>query len=215
MSTIHILLADDHAVLRDGLCVLLQAESDMRVVATAANGREAVQKARQQQPNVVVMDIGMPELNGIDATRQILELLPQTRVVILSIHSTAEHVRRALEAGALGYLLKESAGSEVVAAVRAVYAGKHYLSSSVNEVVLGGFIMEQKAKDPLTTLSDRERDVLQLIVEGKGTARVAEILSISPRSVETYRSRIMQKLEIHDLPSLVKFAIKHGLIALD
>lgn len=215
MATIKILLADDHTIVRDGLHSLLEAQGDMQVVALASNGREAVQQALQTHPDVVIMDIAMPVLNGIEATRQIRERHPQTQVVILSMYATTEHIQRALGAGALGYLLKESAGTEVVIAVRAVQAGERYLSRKVTEMALEAYAKQTKTQDPLAKLSGREREVLQLLVEGKSTTEAADILSLSPKTIETYRSRIMQKLEIQDLPSLVKFAIKHGIITIE
>ena len=212
--TITVLLADDHAVVRDGLQALLEGQGDIEVVAAAGDGRSALALAKQHQPNVAVLDIAMPELNGIEAARQIRQASDNTQIVILSIHATTEHIYRALQAGALGYLLKESAGSEVVQAVRQVAAGQRYLSQTITETVLGDYLQQKEGKSPLESLSDREREVLQLTVEGKTTAEVAEILSLSPKTVETYRSRLMQKLEISDLPALVKFAIKHGLTPL-
>jgi DNA-binding NarL/FixJ family response regulator len=179
-AMIKVLLADDHAVVRDGLRVLLEAQSDISVVGDVANGREAVRFVLQQHPDVVVLDIAMPELNGIEATQQIHDASPSTQVLILSMHSTTEHIFRALQAGARGYLLKESAGTEV-----------------------------------LDNLSPRERQILQLVVEGKSSAEAAAMLFLSPKTVDTYRSRMMQKLGIGDLASLVKFAIQHGVTQLD
>ena len=215
MSKIKVLLADDHAVVRDGLRALLEAEGDIQVIGVASNGIDAVQLALQSNPDVVVMDIAMPDLNGIEATRQIREVHLHTQVVILSIHATAEHIQRALEAGALGYLLKESAGSEVVTAVRSVHKGNRFLSRKVADIALESHVGQPKAEDPLAALSRREREVFYLMVDGKTSAEAAQIISLSPKSVETYRSRIMQKLDIHDIPSLVKFAIRHGLISLE
>ncbi|HKI53138.1 MAG TPA: response regulator transcription factor [Anaerolineales bacterium] len=215
MTLIRVLLADDHAVVLDGLRVLLEQQGDIRVVATVSNGIEAVQQTLREHPHVVLMDIAMPLLNGIEATQQIRELHPQTQVVILSIHAAWEHIHRALEAGALGYLLKESAGNEVVTAVRTVYKGDRYLSQKVADIALKDFGKHAKWEDPLRSLSARERQVLRLVVEGKTSAEAAEILSLSPKSVETYRRRIMHKLGLHDLPSLVKFAIQHGVISLE
>lgn len=212
--SITVLLADDHAVVRDGLSALLQAEGDIHVIGAAGNGRDAVRLAQRLQPRVVVMDIAMPELNGIEATRQIRAANPQTQVVILSIHSTSEHIYRALHAGALGYLLKESAGGEVAAAVRAAAAGTRYLSRKLLEMPLQDYFAP-KELSPLESLSEREREVLQLTVEGNTAAQVAETLSLSPKTVETYRSRLMQKLGVRDLPALVKFAIQHGLTPLE
>lgn len=212
---IDLLLSDDHAVLREGLQILLEAQGDLRVTASVTNGREAVQKAKELRPHVALMDIAMPVLNGIEATRQIRAAVPQVQVVILSIHSTAEHVYNALQAGARGYLLKESAGREVVEAVRVVAHGGRYLSRKLTEVLPVGLVTNQQERSPLESLSEREREVLQLTVEGKSAAQAAELLALSPKTVETYRSRLMQKLGVSDLPALVKFAIQHGLTSLE
>ena len=216
--TITVFLADDHAVVRDGLRLLLEAQGDITVVGAAANGRLAVRQVGQLRPDVVVMDIAMPELNGIEATRHIRERQLPTQVVILSVHSTAEHVFRSLQAGARGYLLKESAGTEVVNAVRAVHAGRRYLSQKISDGVIDGYLQQRQiveAESPLARLSPREREVLQLVVEGKSSADIADVLALSAKTVETYRSRIMQKLGIGDLPGLVKFAIRQGLTSLE
>lgn len=215
---ISVLLSDDHAIVRDGLKTLLEMEDGVTVVGNASNGREAVRQIRKLRPDIVVMDISMPELNGIDATRQILEACPETRVIILSMHATKEHIHRALQAGAKGYLLKESAGVEVVKAVRSVYAGDRYLSQPVSEILIDDYLNGQQAEkgcDPLDPLSTREREILQLVVEGNASAKIADTLCLSPKTVETYRSRIMTKLQIKDIPGLVKFAIRNGLISLD
>ena len=216
--TIRLSLADDHAVVRDGMEALLEAEVDITVVGTAANGREAVRQVQELNPDVVVMDIAMPELNGIDAAAQIRETCPTTKVIMLSMHDSAEHIFQALKAGAQGYLLKESAGREVVTAVRAVHAGRRYLSHRIEETVIDDYVRQRKAalaESPLERLTSREREVLQLVVEGKSSAQIAETLFISRKTVETYRSRLMEKLEIKDLPGLVKFAIQHGLTDLN
>lgn len=213
--TITVLLADDHTIVRDGLKALLESQGDIRVIASTGNGREAVRLAGQHQPRVVVMDISMPDLNGIEATRQIRQANPDVQVIILSIHSTTEHIFRALQAGVIGYLLKESAGSELVSAVREAAEGRRYLSQKITETVLGDYLRQKQEHSPLESLSEREREVLQLTVEGKTAAQVAEILSLSPKTVETYRSRLMQKLGVNDLPGLVKFAIQHGLTPLE
>jgi DNA-binding NarL/FixJ family response regulator len=214
-TTIAILLADDHTIVRDGLGFLLEAQEGIQVVGVASDGREAVKEAERLRPDVVVMDLAMPGLNGIEATRRIRKLLPATRVLVLSMHGSSEHIYRALEAGAQGYLLKESAGPELAAALRAVHGGRRYLSSKITETVVDQYVRERKTNGPLASLSAREREILQLVVEGKASAPIAEQLGISVKSVETYRSRIMHKLGIHDLPSLVKFAIQHGIISLD
>ena len=212
---IRVLLADDHAVVRDGLRVLLQAQDDIDVVGDAANGREAVRQTLSLRPDVAIMDIAMPELNGIEATAQLHDACPSTQVLILSMHSTTEHIFRALQAGARGYLLKDSAGSEVVDAVRAVYAGRRYLSHKIAAAVIDDYIAERHRTSPLESLSRRERQILQLVAEGKSSAEAAAMLFLSPKTVDTYRSRMMHKLGITELPSLVKFAIQHGVTKLD
>jgi DNA-binding NarL/FixJ family response regulator len=212
---IKVFLADDHAVVRDGLRVLLEAQSDISVVGDAANGREALRLVLQRHPDVVVMDIAMPELNGIEATQQIHDASPSTQVLILSMHSTTEHIFRALQAGARGYLLKDSAGTEVVDAVRVVHAGRRYLSQKIASTVLDDYISDRNRASPLDTLSPRERQILQLVAEGNSSVEAAAMLFLSPKTVDTYRSRMMQKLGIGDLPSLVKFAIQHGVTQLD
>jgi len=215
---IRVLLADDHAVVRDGLRYLLDAQPDIQVVGDAENGREAVSQAEDLCPDVVVMDIGMPDLNGVEATRMITSHCPKTQVIILSMYSTAEHVNRALQAGAHGFVLKESAGIEVVEAVRSVFANHRYLSQKISDQLINNYVSHQVGSEDdnlLDRLSHREMEVLQLVVEGKTNAEIAETLSLSTKTVETYRSRLMSKLDIHDLPGLVKFAIQHGLTSLD
>lgn len=214
--SISVILADDHTVVRDGLRHLLDAQPDIKVIGDAANGREAVHQVENLQPNIVVMDIAMPELNGIEATRMIVDRCPDTRVIILSMHSTTEHLRRAFKAGADGYLLKESAGNEVVVAVRAVHANHRYLSQKLSDKLINDYgRLALEVEGPLNQLSPREIEVLQLIVEGKSNNEIADTLCLSPKTIETYRSRLMSKLDIHDLPGLVRFAILHGLITLD
>jgi DNA-binding NarL/FixJ family response regulator len=216
--SITVFLADDHAVVRDGLRFLLEAEHDIKVVGDAANGRDAVRRVVQLCPDVAIMDIAMPELNGIEAAREIGQVCPSTQVIILSMHSTTEHVFQALQAGARGYLLKESAGIEVVNAVRAVHAGHRYLSPKISDGLVDDYVRQRQAaeaKSPLARLSPREREVLQLVVEGKSSAEIAGILSLSLKTIETYRSRLMHKLGISDLPGLVKFAVQHGLTPLE
>jgi DNA-binding NarL/FixJ family response regulator len=207
--TIKVFLADDHVVVLDGLRLLLEKQPDMKVVGTACNGREAVELANELIPDVVVMDIAMPELNGVEATRQIIASLPSTHIVILSMHSTPEHIFQALRAGALGYVLKQSAGTELVEAIRAVNAGRPYLSHKLTEMVESA--PDHHVKSPLERLTKRELQVLQLTVEGKSAAEIAVSLSVTPGTVATYRWRLMEKLGLSDLPSLVKFAIQHGL----
>ncbi len=214
--SISVFLADDHAVVRDGLWALLDAESDISVIGDAENGRDAAYQVAQLCPDVVIMDIAMPVLNGIESTLEIRVVCPSTRVIILSMHSTTEHVIRALQAGAYGYLLKDSAGVELVDAVRTVHAGHRYLSPKITDSLVDQLVQQPETiiESPLMRLSPREREVLQLAVEGKTNAEIAESLSLSIKTVGTYRSRLMGKLDIHDLPGLVKFAIKHDLTPL-
>lgn len=216
--SIAVFLADDHAVVRDGLRYMLGAQPDIRVIGDTADGREAVKKVMELQPDVVIIDISMPELNGIEASIQILNECPTIKVIILSMYATEEHIFRALKAGVRGYLLKETAGIEVVDAVRAVFEGSRYLSEKISDKVIDNYIRQREnaeARGPLEHLSPREREVLQFVVEGKSSAEIAEILCLSPKTVETYRSRMMQKLGISDLATLVKFAIQQGITPLE
>jgi DNA-binding NarL/FixJ family response regulator len=212
------LIADDHAIVRDGLTALLEAQGNCAVIGTASNGRDAVRLAREYKPDLVIMDISMPELNGIEATGQIMQIKPETKVIILSMHSGPEHIFRALKAGARGYLMKESAGKELVQAVRAVTAGNRYLSRKIDDILIDDYIRNREPKDlkePLERLSSREKEILQLVVEGKSSRKIAETLYLSPKTVETYRSRLMDKLGIRDIPGLVKFAIQEGITSLE
>ena len=209
---IGIILADDHSIVRDGLRMILESQNDMTVIGEARDGRDALAQAGTLRPDVIVMDIAMPELNGIEATRMICERMPKVSIIILSMHHTHEHIYRAMRAGAHGYLLKESAGSEVTKAVRAVMQGRHYFGKGVDSPADADFFSgNDTPQSPLERLSQREREVLQLVVEGKTSAEIAEALSLSPKSVETYRSRLMLKLGITNIPSLVKFALLHGI----
>jgi RNA polymerase sigma factor (sigma-70 family) len=212
--TITVLIADDHAVVRDGLRLLLENQSDIRVIGEVADGRQAVEAALRLEPDVVLMDLAMPLLNGADAATQILEKREDSKIIMLSMHSTVEHVFRALQTGAMGYLRKESAGSEVVDAVRTVHTGRRYLSQKITESVVDDYIRKRAIDSPLDSLSQREREILQLLVEGRSGIEIARQLNVSPKTVDTYRSRMMQKLGITDLPGLVKFALQHGLTTL-
>ncbi len=214
--TISVFLADDHAMMRDGLRAMLEGDQAFMVVGEATNGREAVRLVAQLRPDVVVMDIGMRELNGIEATQRICERCPSVRVIILSMHSGKEYIRRALAAGARGYLLKESAGAEVIQAVRTVCGGGRYLSAGVSEQILAEYPRgTTHEEDPLSLLSPRGREVMQLVVEGKTSAEIAELIFLSPKTVDTYRSRLMSKLGVTDIAGLVKFAIQHGVTQLE
>lgn len=210
--TVRILIADDHAIVREGLRMILESTDNMTVVGEALDGRDAVEKAEQLKPDVIVMDIAMPEMNGIEATRLICKSLPATRVIILSMHHTNEHIFRAIQSGAKAYLLKESAGTWVAKAVHAVMKGHFYFGAGVEDPMkFSGVSAGMPAKSPLDSLSHREREVLQMVVEGKTSMEIAEILFLSPKSIETYRSRLMLKLDVNNIPSLVKFALLHGI----
>jgi DNA-binding NarL/FixJ family response regulator len=210
---ITVLLVDDHVVVRDGLRALLESGSDIKVVGCAGNGREAVTEVQHLHPDVVIMDIALPELDGVQATRHIMEKCPETHVLILSMYLSAEHIHRALQAGAQGYVLKESAGDEVVEAVRALSAGKRYLSYRITETMIQDYVREGTPISLLDSLSLRERDVLQMVVEGGTNAAIAQKLSLSPKTVETYRARIIKKLKVKDTVELVKFAMRHGIVS--
>lgn len=213
-----IFLADDHAVVRDGLRLVLETEPDFQVIGQAGNGREAVRLVAQNCPDVIIMDIGMPELNGIEATRQIYETCPETKVIILSMHTANKLIFRALQAGAQGYVLKSSVGAEVIDAVRSVRDGRRYLSQKVSEVVIDDYISQTQdavSQNILDYLSPREYEILKLVVEGKSSAEIGDILQITPSSVDTYRSRLMHKLNVNNVPELVKLALQHGLTTLE
>jgi len=214
MMTITILLVDDHTIVRDGLFALFEKDPGLLVVGSVNNGLEAIKQVRDLKPDVVLMDISMPELNGIDATAQIRRESPTTQVVILSIHATNEHIFRAFRAGAIGYLLKESAGSEAVKAVYAAHEGRRYLTQRIADTVLDSYLFQNSEtfqKSPVEKLSERELEVLKMVVEGISSTEIALKLSLSARTVETYRSRIMQKLDLHSLPALIRFAIENHL----
>ncbi len=205
------LIADDHTLVREGLRSLLAAHANIDVVGFAANGREAVCEALRLRPEVVLMDISMPELNGIEATRQLVDRDAAAKVIILSMHATIEHYHRAVRAGARGYLLKESATEELAEAVRCVHVGRKFTCRRI----AASFPPESETDAPLDSLSRREREILQLVAEGHCSAAIGALISISPKSVDTYRSRLMHKLGMRGMSDMVKFAIRHGLTTLD
>jgi two-component system, NarL family, response regulator NreC len=207
---IHILLADDHAVVRQGFKMILAAQPDMEIVGEAGNGREAVDLAGQLQPDVIVMDVAMPELNGIEATRRIADLSPRSRVLALSMHKDSVYVREILRAGARGYLLKDSISSDLLAAVRAIARGEGYLSPGVSDAVLNDY--RRHVTDPIDLLTSREREVLQMIAEGKTNKEIATVLNLSVYTVDAHRGRIMEKLNMHSATDLVRFAVRAGLV---
>ncbi len=207
---IRILLADDHALVRQGFRMILEAQPDMEIVGQAGNGREAVELAEKLHPDVVVMDVAMPELNGTEATRRLAASTPRTRVLALSMHKDSVYVREILRAGARGYLLKDSGDTDLVAAVRAIAKGEGYISPAVSDAVLTDY--RKHVTDPLDLLTGREREVLQSIAEGKTNKEIATSLNLSVYTVEAHRGRIMEKLNLHSTGELVRFALRNGLI---
>ena len=216
MTVIRVMVADDHNLVRAGLRALLQSLEGVQVVAEASDGREALSLAATHQPDVVLMDISMPELNGLEATAQIASDFPTTRVIVLSMHTNEEYVLRALRAGAAGYLIKDSGMAELETAVRAVARGDVYLSPAVSKPVVEEYLRRVGGQEgPLDQLTPRQREVLQLLAEGHGTQNIAQKLSISAKTVEAHRAQIMARLGIHDLAGLVRYAIRTGLVNSD
>jgi DNA-binding NarL/FixJ family response regulator len=213
MKPIRVVLADDHALFRAGIRALLRTVSDMVVVAEATDGQEAVRLAHDHRPHVLLMDIAMPGLNGIEAAERVVRELPGTRVVILSMHTGEEYVLRAIRAGASGYLLKSTEPEEFVRAVRRVSGGDLYLSPEVSKYLVRDYVrLVAPDADPLQRLTPRQREILQLMAEGHTTKAIATRLQVSVKTVETHRAQLMERLEIHDLPGLVRFAMRHGLV---
>ncbi len=216
-EAITIVLADDHTIVRQGLAKLLEGESDFRIVGEAKNGREAVKTAGELEPDVVIMDIAMPMLNGIEATRQIKKLCPDTKVIILSMHSHDRYISELFSLGASGYLLKDSTGSDIVKAVRAALNGNTYLSPSISRRVVEAYVSRKDVPPQeglYSRLSNREREVFQMIAEGYTTRKISEILFVSPSTVKSHRSKIMEKLEMENVSQLVQFAIELGVVDL-
>ena len=216
MRKLRILLADDHKLLRSGLRLLLERQPDMTVVAEADDGREAVRNAATSKPDVVVLDIGMPNLNGIEACVQITQENSAIAVVMLSMHSDESYVLRALKAGARAYLLKDSAESDLVRAIHAVAEGKSYFSPAVSKVLLEDYVRKlQRAgvEDSFELLTSREREILQLVAEGRSNKEVAHLLNLSVYTVETHRSNLMQKLNLRGVPELILYAVRKGIIS--
>lgn len=207
---IRVLLADDHAMVRKGFRLILEGQPDMEIAGEAGNGREAVELAEKLHPDVVVMDVAMPELNGIEATRRLASSLPHTRVLALSMHKDSVYVREILRAGARGYLLKDSIDTDLISAVRAVAKGDGYISPGVSDAVLSDY--RRHVSDPLDLLTSREREVLQMIAESKTNKEIAASLNLSIYTVEAHRGKIMEKLNLHSTGELVRFAVRHGLI---
>jgi two-component system response regulator NreC len=216
MGRLRVLLGDDHTLVRQGIRKILEDQPDWEIIAEVGDGREAVRQALALAPDVAILDIGMPLLNGIEATSQIVRRAPAIRVLILSMHLDEAYVARALEAGATGYLLKDSADSDLIGGVHAVGAGKSFFSPAVAKLMLNDYVRRLAGKgvvDRYASLSEREREVFQLVAEGHSNKEVADILSISPTTVETHRAHILQKLDVHNTAELVLYAVRRGVIS--
>jgi len=216
MADLRLLIGDDHTLFRHGLRRILEDRKDWELVAEADDGRAAVRKAVALKPDVAILDIGMPQLNGIDATRQIVRKVPTVRVLILSMHSDETYVTRALNAGATGYILKDSAGKDLLRAVASVAEGRSFFSPAVSKLMLDDFVRrasKTEVADRYETLSDREREILQLVAEGRSNKEVAALLEISAATVETHRARVLQKLDVHNTAELVLYAVRRGVIS--
>jgi DNA-binding NarL/FixJ family response regulator len=216
VGTLRILLGDDHTLVRHGLRKILEEQPDWQVVAETGDGREVVRQTLLLEPDVAILDIGMPLLNGIEATRQIVRRLPGVRVLILSMHSDEAYITQALQAGAKGYLLKDSADTDLIRGVTDVAAGKSFFSPAVAEVMLDDYVRHLAQKgivDRYDSLSEREREIFQLIAEGHSNKEIAELLSVSPATVETHRAHILQKLDLHNTAEVVLYAVRRGVIS--
>jgi DNA-binding NarL/FixJ family response regulator len=215
---LNVFIVEDHTLVRSGIRALLQAAPNLNVVGEASNGRDAVEMIQQLQPDLVLMDVAMPELNGIDAARQVHAALPTARIIMLSMHEDRQYVFESLKAGATGYVLKSAAFQDLIAAIDTVMSNRNYISPGLSDVVMNDYIRRAQGEEKATELgrlSGREREVLQLIAEGKSSAEVGDLLHISVRTVDTHRHNIMTKLEIHSIAGLTKFAIRHGLCILN
>ncbi len=208
-STIKILLADDHTIVRQGLKLILSSQKDLEVIGEASNGREVIELAKRLQPDIVLMDVAMPEVNGIEATRSLMEMNSRLRILVLSMHKEAVYVREILKAGARGYLLKDVIDTELLNAIRSVARGDGYVSPAVSSALLNDY--RQNVTNPADLLTNREREVLQLIAEGKTNKEVAAKLNLSVYTVDSHRGKIMEKLNLHSTGELVRFALKHGI----
>ncbi|GAC1456701.1 MAG: response regulator transcription factor [Gemmatimonadaceae bacterium] len=216
MGKLRILLGDDHTLVRQGFRKIVEGRADWQVIAEAGDGRQAVRQTLSLQPDVAILDIGMPLLNGIEATRQIVRKVPSVRVLILSMHSDEAYITQALQAGAKGYLLKDSADTDLIRGIADVAAGKSFFSPVVAKVMLDDYVRHLAEKgivDRYDSLSEREREIFQLIAEGHSNKDVAGVLSVSPATVETHRAHILQKLDLHNTAELVLYAVRHGVIS--
>jgi two-component system response regulator NreC len=213
---IRILLADDHNVMRGGLRLLLERQPGFKVVGEASDGRQAVEQAEATKPDIIVLDIAMPNLSGIEAAQRISALLPQTRIIILSMHSDESYVLRALKAGAKGYLLKDSAENDLIEAIRAVDEGKAFFSPEISNIMVEDYVREMKrrgAEDSYELLTPREREILQMLAEGKSNKHIATVLDLSLYTVETHRRNLQDKLNLHSFAELILYAVRKGIIS--
>lgn len=215
MRTISVLLVDDHTILRAGLKMMLSVQPDIEVTGEASDGRQAIAEAQRLQPDVILMDITMPEMNGIEATRHVKKLLPDVRVLVLTMHENEEYLFQVLRAGASGYILKEAADTELISAIRTVFQGKCYLSPTAQAMMVDDYMQRVHAgeeRDSYSGLTEREREILKLVAEGYTNAQIAERLFISPKTVDTHRTHVMDKLNLHSRAELVKYAMRRGLL---
>ena len=217
MKKIKVVVADDHTILRQGIKALLDNQEEIEVVGEAKDGREAIKAIEELLPDVILMDIAMPGLNGLEATRRIKKKFPRTKVVVLTMHTNEEYIFQILNAGADGYLVKETAFQDLISAINSVHRGEAFMSPSISKKVMTDYIQRAQGEEKVgfDTLTTREREILQLVAEGNSNKKIAEVLFISPKTVETHRAHIMDKLNIHDRAGLIKYAIRKGMINLD
>jgi two-component system response regulator NreC len=215
LDKIRVLLADDHTILRAGLKIMLNAQPDIETIGEASDGKQAISEAERLSPDVIIMDITMPECNGIEATRQIKRLLPDVRVLILTMHENEEYLFQTLRAGAAGYMLKEAADTDLISAIRVVSGGRFYLSPSAQSMLVSDYLQRVhtgEERDSYSALTEREREILKLVAEGYTNSQIGERLFISPKTVDTHRTHIMDKLNLHSRAELVKYAMRRGLL---
>jgi DNA-binding NarL/FixJ family response regulator len=217
MNKITVLVAEDHTIVRKGICSLIDGKADLQVVGEAEDGREAIEKVVALSPDVVLMDITMPQLNGLEATRQIKKMFPQIKILALTMYTNEEYILQILQAGASGYVVKQAAPAELISAIHAVYRGDSFLSPSISKTIIDEYLKHTAPTSPMEheKLTDREREVLQLIAEGYANREIADKLNLSVKTVGVHRTNIMEKLEVHNVTDLVKYALRKGIISLD